>query len=552
MAIHGRRDIAERTFPPPDVLAGYLDFLFHVILTARMMAWNNAPHEQIADLMDAVHNLPTFLAHWHDFDQELFRRSLKSYDDKWHGGLLACLDDRLRSACPEPRTLNPKPEPAMGDAESHHSQRVAIIGGGFGGLYAAKSFRRAPVHVTLIDRRNFHLFQPLLYQVATGGLSAANIAAPLRSVLKRQKNVRVVLADVRGFDLAGRRVLTTDGSIPYDSLIVAPGSVNHYFGHAAWQRLAPGLKTIENATEIRSRILSAFEAAEREPDAANVGPWLTFVVAGGGPTGVELAGTLAEIARGTLRGEFRAVDPTRAKIILVEGSDRVLAGHTPELSEKAQRQIEQLGVEVRTRTLVTDVRPGEVTVASGESTETIPARTVLWAAGVRASPLGARLAEAAGLETDPHGRVPVAPDLSLRGHADVFAIGDLACFVHQTGKPLPGLAPVAMQQGRYVARLIRARLAGRTQPPFHYRDYGTMATVGRARAVAMIGRLRLSGLVAWLAWLFIHLMYIVQFENRLLVLFQWAWNYVTWNRSARLITGESLIPGCNEPPNPEL
>jgi NADH:ubiquinone reductase (H+-translocating) len=322
--------------------------------------------------------------------------------------------------------------------------------------------------------------------------------------------------------------------------------MTHYFGHDDWQPLAPGLKTVEEATNIRSRILSAFEAAERESGSNDVDRWLTFVVAGGGPTGVELAGTVAEIARGTLRGEFRAIDPTRAKIILVEGSDRILAAYTPDLSAKARRQLEQLGVVVRPHTLVTGVKSGEVTVTSGGKSETISAATVLWAAGVKASPLGARLAEAAGLQTDRQGRVPVQPDLSLAGHPEVFVIGDLAHFSHQGGSPLPGVAPVAMQEGRYVAGLIRARLAGRTLPPFHYRDHGTMATVGRARAVAMIGRLRLSGLVAWLAWLFIHLMYIVEFQNRLLVLFQWAWNYITWNRSARLITGEKLVPGYDD------
>jgi NADH:ubiquinone reductase (H+-translocating) len=425
-------------------------------------------------------------------------------------------------------------------------QRVVIIGGGFGGLYAAKSLGRARVEVTLIDRRNFHLFQPLLYQVATGGLSAANIAAPLRSVLKRKKNVRVVLGEVCGFDLAGRRLLTSDGSIQYDWLIVAAGSENHFFGHDAWEPLAPGLKTIEDATEIRRRFLSAFEAAEQESDPDEVKRWLTFVVVGGGPTGVEMAGTLAEIARGTLRHEFRSIDPTQARIVLLEGSDRVLAAYPPRLSDKAQRQLEQLGVTVRSGAMVTDVQPGHVAFRCGDSSETIATRTVIWGAGVKASPLGARLAEAAGLQADRQGRVSVEPDLSLPGHPEVFVIGDMAGFTHQTGKPLPGVAPVAMQQGRYVARLIRARLAGKTRPPFHYRDLGSMATVGRARAVAMIGPLKFSGLAAWLAWLFVHLMYIVEFQNRLLVLFQWAWNYFTWNRSARLITGKSPLPFCED------
>lgn len=418
--------------------------------------------------------------------------------------------------------------------ESGH--RVVIVGGGFGGLYAARSLRREPVEVTLVDRRNFHLFQPLLYQVATGGLSPANIAAPIRTVLKRQRNARVVLFEVTGFDLAARRVLGADRSVPYDSLIVAAGSENSYFGHDAWQPLAPGLKTIEDATEIRRRVLSAFEAAEQEVDPAVVERLLTFVIVGGGPTGVELAGTLAEIARGTLRHEFRKIDPTQARILLVENSDRVLATYPPPLSAKAQKQLEQLGVTVRSGCMVTGIEPERITFRCGEATEAIAAGTILWGAGVKASPLGARLAEATGLATDRQGRIAVETDLSLPGHPEVFVIGDLAQFSHQTGKPLPGVAPVAMQQGRYVAKLIRRRLAGKTLPAFHYRDYGTMATVGRARAVALIGPLKFSGLAAWLAWLFVHLMYIVEFENRLLVLFQWAWNYFTWNRSARLIT----------------
>lgn len=423
--------------------------------------------------------------------------------------------------------------------------RVVIVGGGFGGLYCAQSFRRAPVLVTLVDRRNFHLFQPLLYQVATGGLSPANIAAPLRSVLERPKNVEVLLGDVCGFDLPGRRVLLTDGSIPFDFLVVAAGSETSYFGHDAWAPLAPGLKTIEDATEIRRRVLLAFESAERETDAEQIRRWLTFVVVGGGPTGVELAGALTEIARHTLEDEFRKIDPSQATVLLLEGSDRLLQAYPPELSEKARGQLEQLGVQVRTKAIVTDVRPASVTFRCGEQTEALETHTVLWAAGVQASPLGKRLAGAAGIETDRQGRVPVQPDLSIPGHPQVFVIGDLALFSHPSGSPpLPGLAPVAMQQGRYVAQLIRRRLDGQTLPAFHYHDRGTMATIGRARAVAMIGRLRLAGLLAWLAWLFIHLMYLVEFENRVLVLFQWAWNYFTWNRSARLITGESPLPPC--------
>lgn len=419
--------------------------------------------------------------------------------------------------------------------------RVLIVGGGFGGLYAAQRLRRAPVAVTLVDRRNFHLFQPLLYQVATGGLSPANIAAPIRSVLKNQKNVRVLMAEVCGFDLAGRQALVTDGSIPYDSLIVAAGSENSYFNHPEWEQIAPGLKTLEDATAIRRRLLVAFEAAERETDPERIREWLTFVVVGGGPTGVELAGTVAEIARHTLEDEFRRIDPAQASVVMLEGGERVLAAYPPDLSAKAQRQLEQLGVKVRTNCRVSDVAPEAVTVHCGEQTENLRTRTIVWGAGVKASPLGKALAAAAGIEADRAGRVPVESDCSLPGHPEVFVIGDLANF-QQDGESLPGVAPVAMQQGKYVAKLIRRRLAGKSLPAFRYRDYGTMATIGRARAVAMIGRMKFSGLIAWLLWLFIHLMYIIEFENRILILLQWAWNYITWNRSARLITGDSPLP----------
>ena len=420
--------------------------------------------------------------------------------------------------------------------------RVTIIGGGFGGLYAAQSLRNAPVQLTLIDRRNFHLFQPLLYQVATGALSPANIAAPLRSVLKRQKNAQVLMAEVCGFNLSERRVLLHGGDVSYDSLIVAAGAENYYFGQAEWEQRAPGLKTIEDATEIRRRILMAFEMAERESDPKKIREWLTFVVVGGGPTGVELAGALAEIGYCTMRNEFRSINPRDAQIVLLEGQDRLLPFYPTVLSSKAQAQLEQIGVTIRTDVTVTDIQSDAVTLRRGNETEAIPTRTVLWGAGMRASPLGKALASAAGVPVDRQGKVPVEPDLSVSGHPEIFVIGDLANFIHQTGDPLPGIAPVAMQQGRYVAKLIQARLGGTTQPPFHYRDYGTMATIGRARAVAMIGPLRLSGFLAWLAWLFIHLLYIVEFQNRLLILLQWAWNYLTWNRAARLITREDFPP----------
>jgi NADH dehydrogenase len=422
------------------------------------------------------------------------------------------------------------------------SQHVVIIGGGFGGLTTAKRLKQAPVRVTLLDRRNFHLFQPLLYQVAIGGLSPANIAVPLRALLKRQKNTQVLLAEVVDIDIVNRRVLLSDGTIPYDTLVVAAGARHHYFGHGEWEAKAPGLKTIEDATEIRRRILLAFEAAERESDAERQRAWMTFVVVGGGPTGVELAGALGELAHHTLRGNFQAIDPAEARILLVEGVDRLLPTYIPKLSAKAAEALARLGVTVRTGTVVTDVQPDAVALRSGEHVERIATHTVLWAAGVDPSPLARILAKATSAELDRAGRVVVQPDLTLPGHPELFVIGDMANYGHQTGKPLPGLAPVAIQQGRYVADLIRCRLGGQTLPPFRYKDRGTMATIGRAAAVVDLGWFRFSGFLAWLVWLFVHLMSLVTFGNRLLVLIQWAWNYITRNRSARLITGENPLP----------
>jgi NADH dehydrogenase len=421
----------------------------------------------------------------------------------------------------------------------HH---VVILGGGFGGLNAAKALKGAPVKVTLLDRRNFHLFQPLLYQVATGGLSPANIASPLRAVLKRQHNAQVLLADVTTIDVAGHRVLFDGGEISYDTLIVATGAQHHYFGNDAWEALAPGLKTIEEATEIRRRILLAFEAAEREPDPDKRKAWLTFVVVGGGPTGVELAGALGELAHHTLRHNFRHIDPAAARIVLLEGLDRVLPPYPPRLSIKAAQALTRLGVTVRTGAVVTELQPDAVTFRTEDTTECLGARTVLWAAGVQASPLGRVLAAATGASLDRAGRVIVEPDLTLPGHPEIFVIGDLALFGHQGGKPLPGVAPVAIQEGSYAAALIRQRLRGKTLPPFRYRDYGTLATIGRAAAVADLHWVRFSGYAAWLTWLFVHLMYLVEFQNRLLVLVQWAWSYFTRNRSARLITGVAPVP----------
>jgi NADH:ubiquinone reductase (H+-translocating) len=428
---------------------------------------------------------------------------------------------------------------------------VVIIGGGFGGLNAAQTLGKAPVRVTLIDRRNFHLFQPLLYQVATGALSPANIASPLRALLKRQRNTEVLLDEVIGIDVPGRRVLLSGGEIHYDVLIVAAGARHHYFGHAVWEEPAPGLKTIEDALTIRTRVLSAFEIAEREPDAEKRQSWLTFVVVGGGPTGVELAGAIGELSRHTLRNEFRHIDPATARILLLEGMDRVLPPYPPKLSAKAAQALTRLGVTVRPNSVVTNIEPETVTIRSGDRTEHIGTRTVLWAAGVQASPLGRILAEATGAAVDRAGRVDVQPDLTLPGHPEIFVIGDLAQLRDQTGKPLPGVAPVAIQQGHYAAELVQERLRGRALPPFRYRDHGNMATIGRAAAVADLHGIHLSGLLAWLAWLFIHLLYLVEFQNRLLVLLQWAWNYFTRNRSARLITGIAPTtpePTCTAPP----
>ena len=424
--------------------------------------------------------------------------------------------------------------------------RIVIVGGGFGGLYTARRLRSLPVDVTLLDRRNFHLFQPLLYQVATGALSPANIAAPLRAILKRSRNVRVLLADVTAFDVARRRVAATSGEFPYDTLVVAAGVRHQYFGHDEWESEAPGLKTLEDAVEMRRRILLAFERAETETDLAERRALLTFVIVGAGPTGAELAGALGEIARHTLRREFRSIDPAEARILLVEGGARVLTAYPPELSAKAERSLASLGVETLLNASVTAVQGGRVTISRAGATDTIEARTVLWAAGVAASPLAAALAAATGATTDRAGRIGVGKDLTLPGHPEIYVIGDMAALADEKGRPLPGVAPVAMQQGRYVARAIAGRLAGRPiAEPFRYRDKGSMATIGRGRAIADLGFLRLSGYPAWLAWLFIHLMYLVQFGNRVLILVQWAWNYLTWNRSARLITGPSAASRSN-------
>jgi NADH:ubiquinone reductase (H+-translocating) len=399
--------------------------------------------------------------------------------------------------------------------------RVVIIGGGFGGLHAAQSLKKAPIEVILLDRRNFHLFQPLLYQVATGWLSPANIASPLRVILRNQKNARVFLAEVVDFDLANRRIILTDGQIDYDTLIVASGSGFHYFGHDEWQPLAPGLKTVEDATDIRRRIFQAFEAAERETDADRIRDWLTFVIVGGGPTGVELAGALGEIVQDVVRHDFREINVNDVSILLVEGTDRILPSYPPELSSSAKTFLARLRVTVHTGSVVEDIRPDRVTIQSKEKTETIRCRTVLWAAGVSASILGRLLAEKAGAQVDRAGRVMIEPDLTLPGHPEIFVIGDVAHARSPEGNPLPGVATVAIQQGRYVARLLRNRLVGVQTEPFKYKDRGSMAIIGRAAAVADFGRVRLAGFGAWLMWLFVHLINLIEYQNRLLVLIQW-------------------------------
>ena len=413
--------------------------------------------------------------------------------------------------------------------------RVVILGGGFGGLYAAKALKNAPVQVTLLDRRNFHLFQPLLYQVATGSLSPGEIASPLRSILHRQQNTQVLLGEAKDLDTAGRRVILDSGELEYDTLIVATGSTDSYFGHDDWARYAPGLKSIEHATEIRGKILYAFEAAEKETDPEKRREWLTFVLVGAGTTGVELAGALGEIAHDTLRNDFRSIRPEEAQIILLEGGPRVLPSYPGDLSEKAKASLIRLGVQPRTDVLVTGIDDGGVTVKTQQGEERIAARTVIWSAGVRPSPFAQVLERQAGAKLDRRGQVMTASDCSVAGHPEIFVIGDLAHF-EQDGKPLPGVAQVAMQQGGYVAKLIRARLTGKPSAPFRYFDKGSLAVIGRAAAVAQIGPLHMSGLLAWLTWLFVHLMYLVEFSNRILVFVQWGFLYLTFSRGARLIT----------------
>ncbi len=406
---------------------------------------------------------------------------------------------------------------------------IVIVGGGFAGLWAARALARAPVRITLLDRGNHHLFQPLLYQVATAGLSAPNIAAPLRHILRRQKNVTVLLGEVANIAPDEQRVRLGDGRmLDYEHLLLASGATHAYFGHDDWAPHAPGLKTLDDALEIRRRILTAFERAEAEDDEAKRAAWLTFAIVGGGPTGVELAGTLAEIARHTLHGEFRRADPRKARVLLLEAGPRVLSSFPESLSAKARKQLEHLGVEIRTGVPV--ARIDSEGVLLGDTP--IAARTVLWAAGVAASPLARDL----GVPLDRAGRVLVMPDLSVPGHPEIFVAGDLASIQHE-GKPVPGVAPAAKQMGRHVAQAIRARLQGRTTPPFRYRDFGNLATIGRMAAVVDVHGLRLSGLLAWWFWLAAHVFFLIGFRNRMVVLIDWAQAYWSYQRSARIILG---------------
>jgi len=411
------------------------------------------------------------------------------------------------------------------------TKRIVIIGGGFGGLYAAKTLAKTNASITLVDRRNYHLFQPLLYQVATAALNPSDIAAPIRAVLRKQKNASVIMGDVQAIDIERRIVTMADGELAYDILIVATGATHSYFNHPEWEANAPGLKTIEDALEIRRRVLRAFEAAERETDPERQRAWLTFVIVGAGPTGVELAGALSEIARQTMLRDFRRINPTSARVILVEGKERVLPPYPPPLSAKAADQLRTLGVEVVTNAQVTRINDHEVCIGD----TTIPARTILWAAGVQASPL----AKSLGVPLDRAGRVLVEPDLSIPGHPEVFVIGDLAAITNDDGSLVPGVAPAAIQEGIHTAKNIARLLNGQPTLPFRYRDKGSLATIGRAAGVADFGRLKLSGFIAWAAWLAIHIFFLIGFRNRVLVILQWAWAYLTYQRGARLITGKT-------------
>jgi NADH dehydrogenase len=437
--------------------------------------------------------------------------------------------------------------------------RVVVVGGGFAGLYAARSLGIDPeVRLTLVDRRNFHLFQPLLYQVATGALSPGDIAQPLRSVLRKQRNTTVILGEAVGIDPDRREIQLADGGpIAYDTLVVATGAHHTYFDHPEWAAVAPGLKTLEDATEIRRRILIAFEAAEREADPEIRQAWMTFVIVGGGPTGVELAGALGEIAHDTLRRDFRAIRPGETRIVLVEAMERILPPYPPGRSKSAQRQLEHLGVVVRTNMRVTHVDETGVRVAAPDATEEwIPARTVLWAAGVLTARFARTVAEATGAETDRAGRVKVEPDLTIPGHPEIFVVGDAAVEPWKPDKPTPGVAQGAMQGGKYAARVIRRRILGRPVEPFRYSDHGDVAVIGRLSGVTNIPWLgpfgQQGGFTAWLLWLGIHIFYLIGFANRIVVLVRWAWTFLTHGRGTRLITGAELLPPIEAPEPPVL
>ncbi len=427
--------------------------------------------------------------------------------------------------------------------------RVVILGGGFGGLNAAQKLSGAPVEVTLIDRRNFHLFQPLLYQVATGSLSPGEIAAPLRGVLSRQKNAQVLLGEAADIEPDEKRVILRDSAtIPYDSLIVSTGSQTSYYGNDSWREWAPSLKSIEEATAIRHKILYAFECAERSTSEEDARAWLTFVIVGAGATGLELAGALAEIANETLKNDFRRINPREARIILMEGGPRVLNAFPEDLSAKAEKLVSRLGVEVTKGVMVTCIDAEGVTYKSGDESKRLRAKTVLWAGGVTTNAFGRKLAERTKSETDRSGRIKVAPDLTVPGYSDIFIVGDLALSLNEAGKPLPGVAQVAIQGGAYAAKTIRARLKGKKDTkPFHYFNKGDMAVIGRAAAVANIFGLHLAGLFAWLTWLFVHLIYIVEFQSRVLVFVQWGFEYLTFSRGARLITGAAATDSLDKP-----
>jgi NADH dehydrogenase len=422
-----------------------------------------------------------------------------------------------------------------GARETTKLPHVLILGGGFAGLYAAKDLRNAPVRVTVVDRRNHHLFQPMLYQVATAGLNPSDIASPIRSILRASKNTEVLLAEVRDIDVGARTVRFTDGATTgYDYLVVATGAHHSYFGHDEWEPLAPGLKSLEDALEIRRRVLLAFEHAERETDPIRRHAYLTFVIVGGGPTGVEMAGAVAEIRRYALRRDFRHIDPGEATVMLLEGGPRLLPSYPENLSAQAKQKLRRLGVEVRTETMVTDIRPGSVNAAGW----VIPTQTVIWAAGNTASPILGSL----GAPLDRVGRVIVDPDCTIPGHPEVFVLGDAAAFNHQEGGTLPGICPVAIQMGEYTASVIEGDLAGRPRRAFSYWDKGQLAVIGRGQAVADIWKLHFGGFLAWMVWIFVHVFFLIGFRNRVLVLLQWAWSYITYSRGARLITGEVQVP----------